>query len=436
MKILYVTSTAPFGNQESFIIPEIEELRSQGNDVMVVPLYPRGPIVHGDAQSLLPITVKERVISTAVAASAICEFVRQPLRTISAVALVLGSRTLKIAAKNVSVLPKALWLVWLGRKFGAEHIHAQWGGCTATVAMVASRVSAIPWSVTVHRWDIQENNLLSAKISTCKFIRAIDRNGVNELERHSRKYSERIVLLHVGVEVPPAFERPTTSGSVLRILVPAMLVPKKGHSYMIKALRLLISRGIAATADFVGDGELEKEIRAEILEAGIQDRVKILGIMAHDQLLRGMTEGKWDAVVLPSIVVSNAKNDKEGIPVALVEAMARYLPVISTETGGIPELLGGGAGILVPARNSDALADAMQLLVSNRALRQKLALAGRKRVEESFSVKPIIAKFMYLLENQGSANAVCEIQADEGCPRFERAGLKKSSQCQHSKDRW
>ena len=147
-------------------------------------------------------------------------------------------------------------------------------------------------------------------------------------------------------------------------------------------------------ADFAGDGPLENEIRAQVILAGLQDKVNLLGLAPHEKLMRGLAQGRWDAVVLPSIAENTYK---EGIPVSLTEAMSRNVPVISTETGGIPELLRDGAGLLVPERNSEALADAIESLISDNALYKKIATAGRRRVEESFAVTTTTRELLGLM---------------------------------------
>src|SRR5262249_50286198 len=120
----------------------------------------------------------------------------------------------------------------------------------------------------------------------------------------------------------------------------------------------------------------------------LPDRIHFLGQMSHDELLRGMAEGNWDIVVLPSIVTDSGEH--EGTPVSLMEAMICGIPVISTETGGIAELLEGGAGILVNQKDAVALAQAIQRLVSDPALRTKLGKAGQQRVLESFTIQQTV----------------------------------------------
>jgi glycosyltransferase involved in cell wall biosynthesis len=394
MRIIYITVTLPFGSREAFLLAEIEELLAEGNSIKIVPMNPSETVTHGNALPLVQHAARENFISPAIIGSALRMVLRHPLRTLAAAASLFQSRSLKILAKNLAVFPKALWVAKVAEDFGAEHIHAQWAGCSSTLALVASRVTSIPWSFTAHRWDIPENNLLALKIASAAFARGIDDGGVADLRRYAPGYAHRVVLLHVGVKIPTGAPKIDRNGGTFRILVPGLLVPKKGHTYLIDALRVLASRGIDVHADFAGDGPLENEIRAQVILAGLQDKVNLLGLAPHEKLMRGLAQGRWDAVVLPSIAENTYK---EGIPVSLTEAMSRNVPVISTETGGIPELLRDGAGLLVPERNSEALADAIESLISDNALYKKIATAGRRRVEESFAVTTTTRELLGLM---------------------------------------
>jgi glycosyltransferase involved in cell wall biosynthesis len=392
MKIIYVTAAIPYGVGETFFLAEIEGLLALGHDIKVVPLRPRGSVIHHDAQFLVPLTAKEGLISIRVALAALMVFASAPVRSLAAAKYCLRSRSLAVALKNLAVLPKALWLAGMAqRDWKAEHIHAQWAGTSASLALMAAVVSGIPWSFTAHQWDIGENNLLAAKVASAQFTRVIDQRGMEEVKFIAGRHIERIILLHVGVKLPALPWAAPSSSEPFRILVPGMFAPKKGHFWMIRALQELADRGIAVKADFAGGGPLEKEIRFQIAKAGIQDKVRLLGWVSHDELMRRVEEREWDVVALSSIEEDNAK---EGIPVALMESMARCMPVISTRTGGIPELLEGGAGIMVPAKDSSALADAIEKLAFDLPRRAELAAAGRRRIEESFAIDMIVQKLV------------------------------------------
>jgi len=113
-------------------------------------------------------------------------------------------------------------------------------------------------------------------------------------------------------------------------------------------------------------------------------------------LLELYANNEVDCVILPSIVMD--KGEHEGIPVSLMEAMAFKIPVISTNTGGIPELLDNDAGIMVEQKNSYKLAEAIETLIKDEGLRMKLGESGYNKVMEEFSLPNIVTKLLELMK--------------------------------------
>ena len=150
------------------------------------------------------------------------------------------------------------------------------------------------------------------------------------------------------------------------------------------AAALLRDRGIPFRLQLAGSGPEEERIRRRIAELGLTDRVRLLGLVPHAELLRRYRHGEVDCVVLPSVDLGHGEH--EGISVALIEAMAHGVPVVSTTTGGQAELLGGGSGVMVPPADSAALADALQRMLESRPRRLELGWRGRGRVEEEFDI--------------------------------------------------
>jgi len=117
-------------------------------------------------------------------------------------------------------------------------------------------------------------------------------------------------------------------------------------------------------------------------------------------LLQRLRMMDWSMLVLPSIVTDSG--EKEGIPVAIIEAMSCRVPVVSTTTGGIPEVFEGvDEALLVPARDPVALADAIERLIKDPGLRKRLVEAGRRRVEEDFAIEKVAAKLAKRFEMSG-----------------------------------
>ena len=145
----------------------------------------------------------------------------------------------------------------------------------------------------------------------------------------------------------------------------------KGHRFLVTAMtdpRLASARLIV-----VGDGPQEPALRAQISDLGLGKRVTLAG--RQDDVLPWLRA--FEVFVLPS-------TGSEGVPQALMQAMACGLPVVTTAAGGIPELVRGGEnGLVVPPGDPSALAEAIARLFNDRALADRLAAAGRREVEQN-----------------------------------------------------
>jgi colanic acid/amylovoran biosynthesis glycosyltransferase len=395
VRIIYVTSSLPHGKKEAFIIPEIDELKRQGHEVLLVPTYPRGDVLHGDAKPLLGHVVSRPLLSAGIVKAAARQFVGNPAGASEAVRYLFRSRSGGVFLRNLVVYLKGLWLAELARGWRADHIHAHWATVPATMVLIAGEVSKLPWSITAHRFDIAENNLLAIKAKKACFIRAINRRGAREIAERVSPASAPPSVIHMGVAIPPAehIKRRHDPGRVPRMVVPANLLEVKGHVYLLEAVRLLEDRGVDVHVDLAGDGPLREALMGKVEKLELRDRVAFLGLLPHERLLDGMQTGVWDLLVLPSIVTDSG--EKEGIPVAIIEAMSRRVPVISTATGGIPELFEGvDKALLVPPRDPAALAEAIAGLIGDPRSRECLVESARRRVENGFAVEQVAAELV------------------------------------------
>jgi len=390
MRLLYVTAALPYGPGEAFVIPELVELGRQGHELRVVPTRARGPIVHDDARVLERLVEQPALLSPAIVWGATIAVAAAPLRTARATRTIFRSRSPRVLAKNAAVVPKALWLGRRLRELGIDHLHAHWGGTSSTLAMLAAEAGGISWSVTLHRWDIAEDNLLPSKISRACFARTISRSGLEEARRRSGGRGERLTVLPMGVTAPPLRETARRAGVQGRLLMAANFVSVKGHRFLLESAALLRRRGVRFRLDLVGEGPLLAETMAGASRLGVGESVSFLGELPHSELLRRLADREWDAVLLSS--VETPDGEREGIPVILMESMAAGIPVVASRIGGIPELLEGGAGLLVEQADPQALADAVQLVLDDEDVRAALFENGRRRIEESFSVESVAAR--------------------------------------------
>jgi colanic acid/amylovoran biosynthesis glycosyltransferase len=399
MKIAYMTVRSPYGKAEAFFIPEIKEVISQGNQVAIFPFRPDGNIVHEEARELEQYTHAFPLLCLAELRGFLWRWLREPVRGTLLIGEVLsGSRTLRLKLKNLMAIPKGFYFADLFETLGIEFIHAHWASTPSTVAYLTARLTGIPWCFTAHRWDIPENNLLEQKVGSACFVRAIDLNGRQELCSLLRDQSlpAKVQVIHMGVTLPATSGPAHSATPVFTMVIPAFLVPKKGHRFLLEACRILDQRQVDFRCLIAGQGPLEKELKAFVQENGLQDKVSFLGMVPNDRLKEMYLQRSVDLVVLPSIVAEDGQ--LEGIPVALMEAMSYGVPVISTDTGGIAELV-SGAGIMVPQRDARSLAEAIHTTISDGELTAQMRVAVVQRIREDFDVKTVTKR---LLDNIGS----------------------------------
>lgn len=383
MKILYVTSIFPYGTLgETFLRAEVRTLAS-AEDVLVVATRPQQRKIEHEGLGARSALVYNWRLKTL--ALAFRELARSPRRVLAALATIALPRyRLAAKLKNLAVFPKALALAQIVRRERIDHIHTQWLTTPATTAMVASRLTGVPWSVTAHQHDIYSDNLLSDKVRDATFTRVISaRNCAALQDSLPHESAAKCLVIHLGVEIPAA-PAPPKPRAVPRLVCVARFGVWKGHAVLIDALAELRRRGLEFICDFAGDGELRAQVESAVALSGLGERIRLLGTVDHEVILHSMAAGEYDCFVLAS---TEAPGEHEGIPIAIMEAMAAGLPTVSTRTGSIDELVTAQTGILVPQRDPVALADALEPLLRDPNLRRTLGDRARDHVRANFSTE-------------------------------------------------
>jgi colanic acid/amylovoran biosynthesis glycosyltransferase len=180
-------------------------------------------------------------------------------------------------------------------------------------------------------------------------------------------------------------ERTIDSKEPVQVLSVARFVEKKGLQYALEAIsKLDVSNEVRYL--IAGDGDRRQLLEKQISELGIENQVELLGWKSQEEISRLMAQSHL--FLLPSVTASDG--DKEGTPTVLLEAQATGLPVISTTHAGIPEIVADGdAGLLVPERDSDSLADALSELLENPDRWPAMGQAGREYVETTHSIPAV-----------------------------------------------
>ncbi len=224
-------------------------------------------------------------------------------------------------------------------------------------------------------------------------LKAADRVVVVSREQRdlliSSGFSEKkVAVVHNAVDVGSVVGRHPDSESASRewtallgrfsgktiIASVGRLSPEKGHEHLIRAVSTVHGNRPDVVLLIIGEGPLRRELTGLVRELGSGEFVHLLGLVPDFASFAG----RIDLFVLPSV--------SEGLPNALLEAMAAARPVVATSVGGVPEVVTDGkSGLLVSPGNSDEMAGAMLRVLSDSELAGKLGLQGREAVRESFS---------------------------------------------------
>ena len=398
MTIAYIVNTYPRPSH-SFIRREIRALEARGVSVLRFALRgDRAALV--DPDDLTEHDATEHILSRGalrLGLGLLRQAMRGGLWATVRLALICG----RMGAGGVPGTGGRLWhLIYLAeacylaqacKAKGVRHIHAHFGTNAATVAMLASGLSGIPFSFTVHgpeEFDAPRALALAEKLRRAAFCVAISSFGRSQLMRWA-DFADwpKIKVVHCGIN-PARFDTPAPSSAALaRMVAIGRLSEQKGQMLLIEALARAVGDHPQLHLTLVGDGELRAPIEAAIAAHGLAAHVTLTGWLDEAGVRRELAAAQ--ALVLPSFA--------EGLPMVVMEAMAAARPVIATYIAGIPELvLPGETGWLVPAGDVEALARAMGSF-ANTPL-EALNLMGHQGRERALARHDIAASAQQLHE--------------------------------------
>lgn len=384
---------------ETFILREIQELERQGQPVRLVPLLRHEEsVVHPEAESWIERALYTPFMSWAIGRENVRAFLKAPghyLRTLGRV--VLGSlRSPNLLWGTLGIFPKSVYLGRVLAREGVGHLHAHFATHPAMAAYIASEFGGLPWSFTAHAHDIflaKSRPMLGEKIRRAAFVRAISNYNRRFLEeRYPDAASGCIRVIHMGID--PAGYGPGEADPT-RILCVASLKPYKGIPALVEACGRPPLRDRDFQLAIVGDGPQRKEVEERIQDLGLEDRIALLGSRTQEEVAELLASAS--IFVHPSTVTR--QNWMDGIPVALMEAMATQLPVVSTWVSGIPELVEDGRnGILVFPDDPGALAEALASLLDDPARARAMGANARTKIQEAFDLEKCASLLVETLE--------------------------------------
>lgn len=402
-KVAYMMSRFP-KLTETFVLYEILAVQQQGAAVELYPLMrEHTKVMHAEAAPLVEKAHFLPFVSLPILRSNVRFMLKNPRAYFGA--LWSGIRatwgSVRYLGGIVSFFPKTVHMAHLMSQDGIQHIHAHFASHPAAAAYIIHRLTGIPYSFTAHGSDLhRDQHMLCEKTAEAAFVIAI--SGYNKdviVQKCGENMRDRVLIVHCGVngEVFHPRTQPKQSDH-FDILCIGSLHEVKGQTYLIDACRLLRDRGMDFTCHFVGGGEDLETLQAQVTEAGLADRVRFHGQIPRTQVLDLLEAA--DVVAAPSVPSQDGR--REGIPVAIMEAMGSAIPVVASRLSGIPELVDDGqSGILVEPRDSAGLADALERFAKDPALRQQFGQAGREKVLREFELNNNAATLIRLFRSGG-----------------------------------
>lgn len=282
-------------------------------------------------------------------------------------------------------------LTWLGDS-DVTHVHAHFGTNSAEIAALIHMLGGPNYSFIVHGAEVLDNpaqHALPLKVQGAKFALGSCAYAASQIMYnvdHDLWY--RVRTVHCGL--PSAvFETSTAPLPEQTVFLSVgRLSPEKGHLFLLRAFAAVLKTYPSALLILVGDGPMEARLRALVAELGIAASVRFEGWLTSDAVTTKIREAT--VLVHPSF--------SEGLPVAIMEAMAERRPVISTYVAGIPELVSEGVtGWLIPAGREDALIRAMNdCAASTKQNLESMGAAGFERVRAQHDIRTEVEKLIEL----------------------------------------
>ena len=395
---------------ETFIRREVEGLRSAGLSLQVFALEP-GEHVAGGAAPGEGVTYFGPEEPRSGRAFIFRRFRHSPLVVARLALYVVRSRSVSGSTwrRDRDVLYLAGQLAAALRRERVTLVHSPWANPYALVAFVASRLLGVPFTVQARASEIHRTAQardVSARLRFADYVVTNSRYNQEYLAGLCGPGGPPVHVIYNGLDLhrfpSPFREREPGPLSVLAV---GRLVEPKGFRYLLQACRLLVERGLIVDCEIIGgpvvpsDTVTWVELRKLQSDLGLSRIVRLGGARSLPEVLEAMRRA--DAFVLPCVRARDGSHDIT--PNSLIEAMAMELPVVSTFSGAIPEIVDDGVnGLLVPPGDVAALVGAIERLAGDESFRRRLGEAARRKVEQRFDITRNTADRLALLRSSGA----------------------------------
>src|SRR5438132_1469495 len=284
------------------------------------------------------------------------------------------------------------------KEIGIRHVHAHFAGMAARTAFWIGKFFPITFSFTAHANDIFAPPKFEISLDKLTDASRVIVTETDYAEKFLRERfpdrGDRIHRIYNGLDLAP-FVRADFSSIPPSIVAVGRLIAKKGFADLIRACRLLMERRKSFRCEIIGEGPLEEDLHQQIAQLGLQGCVELPGAKPQHEIREHLAAAT--AFVLPSVVDPDGGMDN--LPTVIMEAMAAGLPIVSTATGGIPEMvIQNETGFLVPPGDVTALAGAIERLFDEIGLARRLGERGFQQAKELFSIEKNVRSLVALFD--------------------------------------
>jgi colanic acid/amylovoran biosynthesis glycosyltransferase len=283
------------------------------------------------------------------------------------------------------------------QEMGIGHVHAHFTGMAARTAFWIHKFFPTTFSFTAHANDIfAPCNFeigLDKLVGTARVVITVSDYAKKFLQERFPERADRVHRIYNGLDLAE-FGGADFSSTPPLILAVGRLITKKGFADLIRACGLIAERGKSFRCEIIGDGPLENELCGQIERLSLQNHVALSGAKPQNEVRQRLAAA--NVFVLPSIIDSDGGMDN--LPTVIMEAMATGLSVVSTNIGGIPEMVvENGTGFLLEPADAVGLAAAIEKIIDERLLAKRLGRAGYARAQELFSIEKNVHELRALL---------------------------------------
>ena len=277
------------------------------------------------------------------------------------------------------------------KTFRPQLLHAHFATEATAMAIELATEQGMPFTFTAHGYDIHRKAPadFGARAAAARAVVTVSQANASYMAQTFGVPPSRIRIIPCGVDTErfrPAAAHNSKPGTPLIVCV-ARQVAVKNLGMALEACSLLAKRGVSFRCVLVGEGPCRAALQEQRERLGLEKFVEMPGPADQAQVLN------WWQLATVGLLTS----DNEGMPVSLMEAAACEVPVVATAVGGVPDLVEDGrTGLLVPPGDAASLAQALEKLLGDSALRAHLGATARQRAEERFSVRGQVDRLLAL----------------------------------------